>query len=85
MVDDQNIPGSQVKWRTGSVLQTRSNQSFAGGAGITHKKFSMEVRYYSKRLIINYSDETAYTWLSDYHKVSFVLGYRIFSVKGINE
>jgi hypothetical protein len=48
--------------------------SFAGGAGIQYKKFSIEARQYSTRKLLNSEQDS---WLN-FQKFSFILGYKIF-------
>ena len=74
-----DIPiGSQIEWRNGSPLEAKVNFGFAFGAGVSHDRFSAELRYYSNRNVLTATSQSSpYYWYSNYQKLSFVLGCRL--------
>lgn len=55
-------------------LKIKANKNLAIGVGYTYNKYSLEIRYQTKRDILN-----GYTyWGSDYKTMSVIFGYRIF-------
>jgi hypothetical protein len=56
-----------IKSKTGSASTIK-------GAGIAYKKFSLELRYYTKRTEL---DDTG-SWFLDYTKSAAIFGYRVF-------
>jgi hypothetical protein len=58
----------------GSMLDVRTKDSYAVGGGISYKRLSGEVRYYSNRDIVsNYV-----FWQVYYSRLAFVLGIKLF-------
>lgn len=68
---------SEITLEGKKYLDISSGSSYAAGAGIGYKKFSFEMRYYTKKKFSNYS---SYLW-ADYNRLAFILGYRILKVK----
>ena len=72
MVADLQL-NSKVNFRDGFYLDVVNSFSFAVGSGFSIGRVSAEIRYYSPRNNVN-----AIGWLSNYHKVSCLLGFRLF-------
>ena len=64
---------TQIAFDSGFPLASENNVSFALGGGWSYRKITAELRYYTPRKIVNWS-----AFPSDYHKLSFILGYKIF-------
>jgi hypothetical protein len=58
-------------------FDVRTGFNYAAGAGLSHKRFSTELRYFSvKNILDNYS-----AYASEYRVISIILGYRFFTIK----
>jgi hypothetical protein len=64
---------SRVKFSGGNYIDIISTFSFSAGGGLAYKKLSGELRYHFPHGVIN-----EINFGSDYHKLSFIVGYKIF-------
>jgi len=56
-------------------LEINTSNSFAFGAGIDYKKFSMELRYYiNKDILCSYLD-----YFATYQRLEFIVGYKFLN------
>ncbi|HEX8037995.1 MAG TPA: hypothetical protein VF490_02540 [Chryseosolibacter sp.] len=56
------------------VKSLNAGIGIAGGIGFDYKKFSSSFRFYANRYLFPNNSN----WLSDYNRVSFIVGYKIF-------
>ncbi len=70
-----DIPfGSKIRFKDTFYLDVSPSITSALGGGGSTGRTSFEMRYYLPRQIVN-----VFGWNSDYHKISFIVGYKLFT------
>lgn len=67
-------PNSFLQVKQSKVLPISFRVSFAFGGGISYKRYSTELRYYTNRGILNGQA----MWSSEYTRIAIILGYKLF-------